>query len=151
MDDEKTIDNTELIEEFLRYERSVDRSKWTIKALGYTLHDFFDVQEKPAVEIGCGELQKFFLSLKGRKGRGGKNVHPETIRKHINNLSSFYNYLEMEGYIQRSPIIRFRLKYMKPYNRGGSTVRKENDAEDLRQGQYCNVQSCLLMLEGLLD
>ena len=115
MGEGKEIGHDELIEEFIRYEEAVDRSIWTIKSLGYTLQQFFSEIKKVPTEVDCKDLENFFLMLKNRKGRGGKPLHPESIRKHINNLSSFFNYLEMEEYIKRSPVIRFRLKYMRPY------------------------------------
>ena len=107
--------NDEFISKFIQYEQSVDRSVWTQKSLKYTLNRFFSENQKNAVEIDSDDLQKFFLHLKKRKGRGGKPLHSESIRKHINNLSSFYNWMVMEENIHHSPVKLFRWKFMRPY------------------------------------
>ena len=115
LNDKVYASNDEFIKRFLEYEEIVDRSIWTRKSLKFSLNLFFSNIPKHAISIDCEDLRKFFLYLKKRKGRGGKALHPESIRKHINNLSSFYNWLEMEEYLSRSPVKQFRWKYMKPY------------------------------------
>ena len=107
--------NDEFIRKFIQYEQCVDRSVWTQKSLKYTLNRFFSENLKNAIEIDCDDLQKFFLYLKKRKGRGGNALHSESIRKHINNLSSFYNWMVMEEHIHHSPVKLFRWKFMRPY------------------------------------
>jgi len=112
----KVSSNEELAKEFKKYQDSVDYSEWTIKSCGYTLDMFFELLDgQNCIEADVEDLRDFFNELKERDGNHGSSLSPESIRKHINNLASFYNFLEFEDYIEKSSIQKFREHYLKPY------------------------------------
>jgi integrase/recombinase XerD len=107
------MDNESLVEEFLKDIRLRGWSQWTIKSCGYTLKLFQEcIGNTSFLEVNKEELKSFLFFLKARKGRGDE-ISQETLRKHINNLSSFYEYLEDEECIPKSPIPQFRRKYVR--------------------------------------
>lgn len=107
------MDNDALIEEFLSDVELRGWSNWTIKSCKYSVNLFNrNIEEKPFREVGKNELKNFFIFLKSRKGRNGKLSH-ETLRKHINNLSSFFEFLEDEEYITKSQVPNFRRRYVR--------------------------------------
>jgi len=114
--DGKVSSNEELAEEFKEYQNSVDYSEWTIKSCRYTLNMFFELLDgKDCTKAEVEDLREFFNNLKERDGNHGSSLSPESIRKHINNLASFYNFLEFEEYIVKSPVQKFKEHYLKPY------------------------------------
>lgn len=117
MDGGGRMNNEDLIDEFQLYQKSVDRSDWTIRSCNSTLNMFLEeIGDKDLTEIGIDELKEFFVYIKDRPGNNGRDtVSAETVRKHINNLASFYNYLEFEEYITKSPVDKFRQKFLNPY------------------------------------
>jgi len=116
--------NNELIDEFQLYQKSVDRSKWTIKSCKFTLEMFLDrIEDMDLTKVGMKELKQFFVHIKNRQGQKGREkVKPETVRKHVNNLASFYNFLEFEEHIKKSPVDKFRQKYLNPYMKSNQST-----------------------------
>jgi integrase/recombinase XerD len=107
------LDNKSLVEEFVKDIKLRGWSEWTVKSCSYTINLLEDSTNGiPFREIQKEHLRDFLVFLKARKGRKG-SVSPETIRKHVNNLSSFFEFLEDEGHIDRSPVPQFRRKYVR--------------------------------------
>jgi len=90
-------------------------SKWTVGTCRTTvrlLNDFLD--EKEVKDMKMDDLVRFKAFLLKRKGnKGRESVSSETIRKHINNVASFLEFLADEDYMDEFPMRRFRQKYMK--------------------------------------
>lgn len=118
------MDNDSLEEDFFDDVELRGWSKWTTKGCRYTLNIFREsIEDKSYVDIDQHDLKRFLKDIKDRKGRNGE-IATETIRKHINNLASFYEYLEDEDYVVKSPIPKFRRRYISNNYRTGARGQK---------------------------
>lgn len=117
-------------------------SIWTIKSCKYTLDLFTQCLDNSSLkDVGNNELKKFLLYLKERPGRNGE-VSNETIRKHFNNLSSFFEYLEDEEIIVRSIIPKFKKRYL------SKSFRKGNDSQTR---QILDLEQMQKLMGSILD
>lgn len=135
--------NAEYIAEFEEDVRMRGWSEWPIKSCRYTLNMFFDIVDKNCVEVDIEDLKKYYSKVKDRDGQlGKKQLSPETIRKHFNNLASFFEFLEFEDHIVKSPIPKFRRRYL------GSILRKSNGTS---RRQIITVEQMSTMVNIILD
>lgn len=135
------MDNNELINDFIEDIRLRGWSKWTIKSCQYSLDLLVEcLNGIPFQDVEAKQLKQFLVYLKDRKGRNGK-ISLETIRKHINNLSSFYEYLEDEEIISKSPVPKFRRKY----------VTKGIRDESTQQRQLLNLKQMRRLIGSVID
>jgi len=112
--------NEELLTEFLEDVKMRDWSEWAIDSCKYSINIFFSQIQKSCLVVDIEDLKKFLAYLKSRPGRYGQKANSETIRKHINNLASFYEFLEFEDRIARSPLPKFRKRYLRLTNKKGA-------------------------------
>ena len=118
------MDNDSLEEDFFDDVELRGWSNWTTRGCKYTLKIFREcIKDKSYVDIDQHDLKQYLKDLKNRKGRNGE-MSSETIRKHINNLASFYEYLEDEDYVVKSPIPKFRRRYISNNYRTGRKGQK---------------------------
>ncbi len=134
--------NDKLVREFMDDIKLRDWSSWTIKSCTYTINLFSNcINGKPFQDVDNNDLKEFLIYIKSRKGRNGE-ISLETLRKHINNLSSFYQFLEDEDYIIKSPVSKFRRKYVaKAYKNGKKSQTR----------QIISLQEMRLLLGSILD
>ncbi len=119
--------NEEFLNEFIEDVKIRGWSDWPIKSCGYTINQFFKQTEKNCLEVEISDLKKYLTNLRSRPGyRGKAQISPLTIKKHFDNLASFFEYLEFEEYIIRSPIPKFRRRYL-------SNLFKNNNNGSRRQ------------------
>jgi len=113
--------NTEFLDKFLADVKLQGWSKWSIKSCGYTLNEFFRVIDKDCLNVDIDDLKIFLKHLQKKPGQMGREqLSNETIRKYFNNLASFFEFLEFEDYMIRSPIPKFRRRYLKNNMRKGN-------------------------------
>jgi len=118
------MNNEEHVEGFIQDIKSRGWSQWTVKACKYTLGLFLDYYSKGSFsDVGIGELKGFKEYLSKRGGRSGEMAY-ETLRKHINNMASFFEYLEDEDVIDSSPVGKFRRRYLTKGGRKGTSGQK---------------------------
>jgi len=107
--------NEQLLENFLQDASIRGWSKWAITSSDYSIRMFFGQIGKSCVEVDMDDLRKHLVYLQNRPGRLGRpGSSYATIKKHIDNLASFYEYLEFEDQILKSPIPKFRTRYVQP-------------------------------------
>ncbi len=136
------MDNNTIEKEFMKDIQLRGWSGWTIKSCKYTLNLFKEsIKEKPFPDVDNNDLKQFLIYLKSRKGRNGE-ISLETLRKHINNLSSFYEFLEDEEYIMKSPVPKFRRKYLSKTFRNGSNGQKR---------QIIDLSQMRILIGSILD
>ncbi|MCK5773848.1 MAG: tyrosine-type recombinase/integrase [Thermoplasmata archaeon] len=136
------MDNNTIEKEFMNDIQLRGWSKWTLKSCKYTLNTFKEaIKEKPFPDVDNNDLKQFLIFLKMRKGRNGE-ISLETLRKHINNLSSFYEFLEDEEYIIKSPVPKFRRKYLSKTLRNGSNGQKR---------QIIDLSQMRILIGSILD
>ncbi len=119
--------NQEFLEEFVEDVKIRGWSEWPIKSCQYSANMFFDQTGKSCLEVEITDLKKFLTFLRSRPGhKGKKQVSPLTIKKHFDNLASFFEYLEFEEYIVRSPVPKFRRRYLSNLiKNGGNSPRRQ--------------------------
>lgn len=105
--------NEQLLKMFLEDARIRGWSVWAIKSSDYTLRMFFEQLGKSCIDADMDDLRKYLMFLQNRPGTMGKPKPAyATIKKHIDNLASFYQYLEFEDMVLKSPIPKFRARYV---------------------------------------
>ncbi|MBI5000144.1 MAG: tyrosine-type recombinase/integrase [Euryarchaeota archaeon] len=134
--------NEELLAEFLEDAKMRDWSVWPINSCKYTICIFFKRIQKSCLKVDMEDLKKFLMYLKSRPGRFSKKVDSETIRKHINNLASFYEFLEFEDHIVRSPVPKFRKRYLRISNKKNSHTSER---------QLISVEQMSTFVNSILD
>jgi len=123
------MNDRDLIDAFLKDIEIRGWSVWTIKSCKYTLNLFVEsIGPRSIIDIETEDLKTFLCFLQKRKARAD-SIASETIRKHFNNLASFYEFLEEEDKVGRSLIPRFRKKYLQANHRGGKNGQKRQIIE----------------------
>lgn len=136
------MSNELLLEDFLEDVRMRGWRESTIVTSKNSLNNFFQVIDKSCLGVSLPELKKYLNWLAKRDGiMGRKTITTETIRKYFNNLASFYEYLEFEEHIVRSPIPKFRRRYL-------SHITKKNDSS---KRQLISVEKMSDLINSLLD
>ncbi|MDO9538253.1 MAG: site-specific integrase [Thermoplasmata archaeon] len=119
--------NVKLLERFLKDAILRGWSEWAIKSCKYSLLMFFEQIGKSCLNVDMDDLRNYLIYLQGRPGKLGKKKPAHaTIKKHIDNLASFYQYLEFEELVVKSPIPKFRVRYVLPLisNKSGDIPRQ---------------------------
>ena len=117
--DEKQLlkSNQELVAECMKYYNDVGYKREYRVSVKQTIKMLITHTRKHPLEITVEDLVAFFDYLKTRKGRWGTTIMPETIRRHIYKISSFFNFLTDRGYLRENPCPPFKRMYLKPYLR----------------------------------
>lgn len=111
---DRITSNSEFLDKFLEDVRLQGWSNWSIKSCRYTLNEFFRVIDKDCLNVDIDDLKIYLIHLQKKPGQMGREqLSNETIRKNFNNLASFFEFLEFEEYMVRSPIPKFRRRYLK--------------------------------------
>jgi integrase/recombinase XerD len=76
------------------------------------LNLFRDWLDKDLCEAGQDELKGYLAGLRARELKTNSIIHAFTA------LGAFYDFLEMEGEIQRNPVPAFRKRYLQQYKVG---------------------------------
>ena len=109
--------NQELIGDFKNHFKDTFKTE-SIQKIERTLNLFLAGLNKSLLLVNTNDLDGFFKRLRKRRGQlGREKVMPDTLRKHINNLSTFYNFLKAKKIIRQSPISDFRELTLKPFLR----------------------------------
>ena len=120
--------NEDYLNEFLDDAKLRGWSEWPVKCSNYTIPIFFDQIDKSCIDVDMNDLRKFLMYLQKRPGRyGKKKVSYWTIKKHVDLLASFYEFLDFEGYIDKSLIPQFRKRYVRPLKAGHKEeIKRQN-------------------------
>lgn len=93
----------ELLERFLNTKRLEGRSERTVSYYQVTAEKMLDGIGKSVLSVGTDDLRKYLSDYQSRP-----TVSKQTVDNVRRNLSSFFNWLEDEGYILKSPAKRIR-------------------------------------------
>jgi len=150
--------NAELLDEFLQDARIRGWSQWAIKSSEYTLKIFFKQIGKNCIDVDMDDLRKYLIYLQSRPGRMGRTKPSyATIKKNIDNLASFYEYLEFEDRVVKSPVPKFRQRYVQPLSSGKNgdvprqiiTVRQMSELVSTTVDSQEKAVICLLAKTGI--
>ena len=120
-----------MLDAFLEDGKIQGWSSWTLDNYRYNLQTFFDFVRKDPEEVDMDDLKGFLLYLDDER----KVANP-TIEKYFTAISSFYNFLEIEGKVQQNPVRRFRRRYLKNRRKNKTNTSKRqlisiNEMRDL--------------------
>lgn len=86
------------IKEFLNYLLiDLKYSHNTIETYRYTLEEYIDIVKKDLKSVTQSDIEKYLKILQ-------KKDDPKTINHHLNVLTSFYNFLLIEGIVDKNPV-----------------------------------------------
>lgn len=128
----RSLSDPDLLEEFRQDCELQDMTAETITRYVSCISIFYDfiVQRGISLVHVEREMLKEFL----RYLREERKVKPKTIENYFSALSSFYAYLEFEGYLVKNPILATRKRYLKRYKRGegNNSERKLISVEEMK-------------------
>ncbi len=122
------LNNDELINEYLKDAKCMALSDRTINNYRSCLKIFSDYINKTLLDIDIPDLKDFKIYLENLKNRYNEPFSFSTIKFYFASIQSFYEFLEFEGYIDKSPMPKFRGRYLREYKKkrysNGSSERK---------------------------
>lgn len=132
-------ENQRLVDLFIDAKRLEGRSIKTLQFYKETIKRMLSFVEKPILLISTEDLRKFLLSC-------GESMTPVSVNNLKRNLSSFFQWLENEEYILKSPVKRIgNIKVEKQVKKPFSII----ETEKLRM--HCDTLRLRAMIEFLLS
>jgi len=98
---ERITDNESLINLYLEDMQCKLLIKRTVENYKSCLKIFSKIITKPLIEVDTKDLRGFLLILKNKKNRNNNDYSFSTISRYFTAIDSFYEFLEMEGYIEK--------------------------------------------------
>lgn len=129
-------DNLTLINEYLEDAECMGLTDKTIENYRSCLKIFSTIIEKSLLDIDIPDLKNFKIHLEALKNRYNEPLSASTISRYFSATQSLYEYLEFENYIDKSPMPKFRKRYLREYKRkrysdDGSSRRKLITVEEM--------------------
>jgi len=133
--DYNQLSNDKLINEFLKDAKCMALSARTIENYGSCLKTFSNYVKKSLLDIDIPDLKDFKIHLENKKNRYNNPFSHSTIKFYFASIQSFYEFLEFESYIDKSPMPKFRRRYLREYKKkqysNGSSERKILTIEEM--------------------
>ncbi len=130
--DHRDLDNLDLIEEFyddceLKGMTAETIRRYKSSILIFT--DFLAQRGTSLVDVNKGTLKDFLAYL-----RQVRMVKQKTIENYFSALSSLYEFLELEEYIVKNPVLAVRKQFLRSYkkDRGSNSERKLISIEEMK-------------------
>ncbi len=128
-------DNLTLINEYLEDAECMGLTDKTIENYESCLKIFSNIIEKSLLDVDITDLKRFKIHLENCKNRYNEKFSPRTISRYFSAIQSLYEFLEFEDYIDKSPMPKFRKRYLKDYKRkirsNGNSRRKLLSVEEM--------------------
>lgn len=129
------IDNVTLINDYLEDAGCMGLTDNTIENYESCLKIFSNIVDKSLLDVDIPDLKGFKIHLEKCKNRYNEKFSPKTIIRYFSALQSFYEFLELEDYIEKNPMLKFRRRYLKDYKRkirvNGNSRRKLISVEEM--------------------
>ena len=131
-----TVNTLELLEQFYQdcrdrglTEETIGRYKSALKLF----HTFLKARSLTIFEVGRYVLRDFIRYRRENGGKEGEGVKQKTLENNFSALSSFYEYLCFEEYIQSNPVLPVRKRFLTRYKKDGDDdpPRKLISVEDM--------------------
>ncbi|MDI6811524.1 MAG: tyrosine-type recombinase/integrase [archaeon] len=129
---QEILDDTKLIENYINDCKIRGMSRDSIHKYRSPLLIFLSFLRHlgaPLVSVDRDILREFIQYLRDERG-----VKQRTIEYYFSTLSSFYEYMEYEGFIVKNPVLAVRKRYLRQYkdNRGSDSARKLISFEEMK-------------------
>lgn len=102
---------------------------------------FFEFLDKHTISPYRVDKQTFIEYLRYRKLEG---VGQKTLENNFTALSSFYEYLVFQDYVEKNPVSGVRKRYLRRY-------KSENDVDAEAQRKLISVEEMSLLINSILD
>jgi len=137
-------DHTELIDEYLEYASDIDLGKRTIENYKSCLQIFDNFVDKTLINIDISDLVRFKRHLEKQKNQYDKPYSPKTIAKYFSALQSFYEFLELDEYIDTNPMPKFSKIYLK-------RLRKKARSNGSSDRKLISVEEMSMLINSVMD
>lgn len=128
-------ENLTLINEYLKDAECMGLIDTTIENYKSCLKIFSINLDKSLLDVDITDLKRFKIHLENCKNRYNEKFSPKTISRYFSAIQSLYEFLELEDYIDKSPMPKFRRRYLKDYKRkirsNGNSRRKLLSVEEM--------------------
>ena len=128
-------DNLILIDEYLEDAECAGLTDRTIDTYKSCLKIFSDFVGKSLIDVEIPDLKRFKIHLENKENRYNEKFSPKTISRYFSAIQSICEFLELEDYIDKSPMPKFRRRYLKEYKRkrcyNGGSRRKIISVEEM--------------------
>ncbi len=128
------LSNNELINEYLLDIKCTNLTGNTVVNYYSCLKEFKGFFNKSLLDVDISDLKRFKIFIENKKNRFGKPLSSSTISRYFTAVESFYEFLEFEEYIDKSPMPKFRRRYLKEYKKKkytGDSRRKIISVEEM--------------------
>jgi integrase/recombinase XerD len=127
-------DNYKLIDEYLLDIGCTNLTANTVLNYSSCLKEFNGFFDKSLMDVDISDLKRFKIYIENKKNRYNKTFKSSTLSRYFTAIESFYEFLEFEELIDKSPMPKFRRRYLKDYkkkNYTGNSRRKIISVEDM--------------------
>ena len=128
-------DNLALINKYLEDAECMGLTDKTIENYNSCLKIFSNFMGKSLIDVDIPDFKKFKIHLENKKNRYNEKFSPTTVSRYFSALQSIYEFLEVEEYIGKNPMPKFRKRYLKDYKRkrcsNGESRRKLISVEEM--------------------
>lgn len=141
---ERITDNESLINLYLEDMQCKLLIKRTVENYKSCLKIFSKIIVKPLTEVDTKDLRGFLLILKNKKNRNNNDYSFSTISRYFTAIDSFYEFLEMEGYIEKNYMKQFRKRYL-------SSLNKKRYANGGSKRKLISIEEMSMMVNSIID
>ena len=139
------IDTEELLEDFRRDCEDRHMAESTIRRYATGLHCFFAFlreSKTPVLQVDRHVLKNFIHYRRVSGGEENSGVRQKTIENDFSALSLFYEFLVFEDYIQSSPVLAVRKRYL---------VRYKDDADSESPMKLISIDEMGMLVNSTLS
>jgi len=136
-------DNDELINGYLLDIKCTNLTAITVVNYSSCLKEFNSFFDKSLLDVDISDLKRFKIYIEHKKNRYNKPLSSSTISRYFTAIESFYEFLEFEGYIDKSPMSKFRSRYLKEY-------KKKKYSSDSRR-KIISVEEMSMFVNSIMD
>ena len=138
--------SAQLLELFVQDCRDREMTEGSIQSYRSVLKHFFEFLNKYNVPPYKADKQVFIEYLRYRKTEQvrHKPVGQKTIENNFTVLSSFYEYLTFQEYVEKNPVIGVQKRYLRHY-------KSENDVDAEVQRKLISVEDMSMLINSILD
>ena len=127
-------DNDKLIKEYLLDIRCTNLTESTVLNYSSCLKEFIGFFGKSLLDVDISDLKSFKLYIENKRNRYNNSLSPSTVSRYFTAIDSFFEFLEFEELIDKSPLPKFRKRYLKDYKKkkySGDSRRKIISIEEM--------------------
>ena len=135
--------NDELIKEYLLDIECTNLTVNTVLNYSSCLKEFNSFFDRSLLDVDISDLKRFKIYIENKKNRFDKKLSSSTISRYFTAVESFYEFLEFGEFIDKSPMPKFRRRYLKEY-------KKKKYTGDSRR-KIISVEEMSILVNSIID